>query len=60
MLWSPLYEWHGDRLELRARAALALGDGAQLHQVAARLDELARVSPSWTGDRRPCDSPSRR
>ena len=41
VLWSPLYEWHGDHLELRARAALALGDGAQLHQVAARLDELA-------------------
>jgi DNA-binding CsgD family transcriptional regulator len=42
VVWSPLYEWHGDHLELRARAALALGDTTQLRKVAARLDELAR------------------
>jgi DNA-binding CsgD family transcriptional regulator len=41
VVWSPLYEWHGDHLELRARAALALGDEAQLGHVAARLHELA-------------------
>jgi DNA-binding CsgD family transcriptional regulator len=55
VVWSPLYEWHGDHLELRARAS-ALSDPAQLAPLAARLDQLARGADRGPAIRAPAAS----